>query len=83
MTAPAFRGAAAIVGVTDAVSPTGELDIRGKVVLNAAGPWGERLLTLGMGLHLNPALTYSRDAYFVVARAVTIFANSPISVSSL
>jgi len=46
----------------------GDLEIRGKVVLNAAGPWAEQLLKIRMGLELKPALTYSRDAYLVVAR---------------
>jgi glycerol-3-phosphate dehydrogenase len=44
------------------------LEIRGRIVLNAAGPWAERLLWRGMNLRLNPALSYSRDACFVVAR---------------
>lgn len=48
-----------------------ELEVRGKVVLNAAGPWAENLLKLRLGLELSPALTYSRDAYFVVPRRLT------------
>jgi glycerol-3-phosphate dehydrogenase len=44
------------------------LEIRGKVVLNAAGPWAEQLLARGLGLRLEPPATYSRDACFVVAR---------------
>jgi glycerol-3-phosphate dehydrogenase len=47
------------------------LEIRGKVVLNAAGPWAERLLRLKMGIQLNPEISYSRDACFVVARQLT------------
>jgi glycerol-3-phosphate dehydrogenase len=45
-----------------------ELDIRGKIVLNAAGPWAESLLRQHMNLPLTPPLSYSRDACFVVAR---------------
>jgi glycerol-3-phosphate dehydrogenase len=44
------------------------LEIRGRIVLNAAGPWTERLLRRQMGLHFGPTLSYSRDACFVVAR---------------
>ena len=44
------------------------LEIRGRIVLNAAGPWAERLLWHRMNLRLTPALLYSRDACFVVAR---------------
>lgn len=45
-----------------------ELEIQGRVVLNAAGPWAEHLLKLQTGLRLNSELAYSRDAYFVVSR---------------
>ena len=45
-----------------------ELELQGKVVLNAAGPWAEHLLKFQTGLRLNSELTYSRDAYFVVSR---------------
>ncbi len=51
---------------------TGEkLNIRGRVVLNAAGPWAEHLLKLQMGLRLDPELTYSRDAYIVTPRRIS------------
>jgi glycerol-3-phosphate dehydrogenase len=48
-----------------------QLEVRAKVVLNAAGPWAEHLLGRHLGLHLRPALSYSRDACFVVARRLT------------
>jgi glycerol-3-phosphate dehydrogenase len=48
-----------------------EVEIRGRVVLNAAGPWATHLLKRHMGLHLKPELTFSRDAYFVVPRSVS------------
>jgi glycerol-3-phosphate dehydrogenase len=44
------------------------LEIRGRIVLNAAGPWAEWLLRRQMGLDFSPTLSYSRDACFVVAR---------------
>jgi glycerol-3-phosphate dehydrogenase len=42
--------------------------IRGRMVLNAAGPWAEGLIQVGLGLPLTPPCTYSRDACFVVGR---------------
>jgi glycerol-3-phosphate dehydrogenase len=44
------------------------LDIRGKVVINAAGPWASQLLnnSLGTGIISNPS--FSRDAWFTVDR---------------
>lgn len=47
------------------------LDIRGKVVINAAGPWAEHLLRRVLSVQLTPKLSYSRDACFVVARNLT------------
>jgi glycerol-3-phosphate dehydrogenase len=44
------------------------LVIQGRVVVNAAGPWAERLLAGEARLHLAPPCTFSRDACFVVAR---------------
>ena len=43
-----------------------ELEIRAKIVLNAAGPWAHRLLERGLGLQLNLPPTFSRDLAFVV-----------------
>ena len=61
-----------MVGVEAEDALTGDkLEIRGKVVLNAAGPWAERLLNRRMGLRLTPELTYSRDAFVVVERSLT------------
>jgi glycerol-3-phosphate dehydrogenase len=45
-----------------------QFEIRGKVVLNAAGPWAEHLLRLTLGVKTNVRFVYSRDTYFVVAR---------------
>lgn len=47
------------------------LQIRGKVVLNAAGPWATSLLGAGLGLRLKRQLSFSRDTAFVVNRPLT------------
>lgn len=49
-----------------------QLEIRGKVVLNTAGPWAHRLLRRGLGLRLNSSPTFSRDLAFVVSRCPTM-----------
>ena len=49
----------------------GEVEIRGRVVLNAAGPWAERLLCRWLGPGAALGLTFSRDAYLVVAARLT------------
>lgn len=48
-----------------------QFEIRSRVVLNAAGPWAERLLESKMGFQLKPKQTYSRDACFVVSGRIT------------
>jgi glycerol-3-phosphate dehydrogenase len=48
-----------------------EVEIRGKLVLNAAGPWAEPLLECGIGLRLSPPGAYSRDACFVVSKRLS------------
>lgn len=61
-----------IIGVEAEDVLTGDkIEIRGRIVLNAAGPWAERLLDRGMGLRLTPELAYSRDAFVVVERPLT------------
>jgi glycerol-3-phosphate dehydrogenase len=45
-----------------------QVEIRGKMVLNTAGPWAEHLLAHSLGLRLTPPTIFSRDACFVVAR---------------
>ncbi|MCP2500360.1 MAG: glycerol-3-phosphate dehydrogenase/oxidase [Deltaproteobacteria bacterium] len=47
------------------------LEVRGKVVLNAAGPWAARLLETGTDLGLAPKPVFSRDACFVVSRRIS------------
>lgn len=48
-----------------------DFEVRGKVVLNAAGPWAEQILDDDMGLNLNPRPEFSRDAYIVINRRLT------------
>jgi glycerol-3-phosphate dehydrogenase len=47
------------------------LVVRGKVVLNTAGPWAARLLETGMDLCLAPKPVFSRDVCFVVSRRLS------------
>lgn len=48
---------------------TGErLEVRGRLVLNAAGPYAERLLLASLGEGLAPPTPFSRDAFLVVGR---------------
>jgi glycerol-3-phosphate dehydrogenase len=47
-----------------------DLVIRARMVLNAAGPYAERLLATSLGRRLDPPGTYSRDACIVVKRSV-------------
>ena len=58
-----------ILGVeaVDTLSGT-KLEIRGKMVLNTAGPWAHHLLESGLDLRLTPRPTFSRDLAFVINR---------------
>ncbi|MEQ1656031.1 MAG: glycerol-3-phosphate dehydrogenase/oxidase [Nitrospira sp.] len=47
-----------------------EMEICGRSVVNAAGPWAERLLSQQKELCLPHRATFSRDAYFVVPHAL-------------
>ena len=49
----------------------GELEVRAKVVVNAAGPWAGRLLGESLGETTRPPLTFSRDACFIIPRRLT------------
>ena len=44
------------------------LEIRARVVVNAAGPWAHRIVTERLGRGLDPEPVFSRDACFVVGR---------------
>ena len=47
------------------------IGIRGKVVLNAAGPWAHWLLRENLGIELNPGVNFSRDTCFLVKRKLS------------
>jgi glycerol-3-phosphate dehydrogenase len=64
-----LRSAQHVVGIEAQDRLTGDrFQIRGKTVLNAAGPWAEKLLERKLGITLPRKTTYSRDACFVVPR---------------
>lgn len=67
-----LKNANRVFGVSVQDTLSGEhFDIQGKVVLNAAGPWADRLIDTGCGIHLHPRPTFSRDVGFVVSRQFT------------
>jgi len=55
-----------------------EFEVRGRLVLNAAGAWSDGLLNKGLGVTLSPKPTYSRDAYFIVGR--NLFGDCALAV---
>jgi glycerol-3-phosphate dehydrogenase len=58
-----------IIGVAARDRITGdEFDIRGRIVVNAAGPWAEQLLERNLGNNLHIAPSFSRDALFLIRR---------------
>jgi glycerol-3-phosphate dehydrogenase len=60
-----------VIGVSGKDMLTGDsIDVRGKVVLNATGPWAEGLLRQGLGTTLRSKISYSRDSFFVVPRCL-------------
>jgi len=62
-----IRRGGAIVGVEAEDKMTGEkAEIFGKVVLNAAGPWAEKMIRLQMGLQQTPGICYTQDVFIVV-----------------
>jgi glycerol-3-phosphate dehydrogenase len=58
------------VSIRDAFSGN-QLEIRGKMVLNASGPWAYGLLGAGADLRLIKKPTFSRDAGFLVRGRLT------------
>jgi len=44
------------------------LEIRGRLVLNTAGPWAHRIMETDLGLKIKPRPTFSRDLAFVIPR---------------
>ncbi len=64
-----IRDGDSVTGVVAEDRLTGDrLKIRAKTVVNAAGPWAERLLDDAPNLSLKHASTFSRDAWFLVRR---------------
>jgi glycerol-3-phosphate dehydrogenase len=62
-----LRQGSKVVGVEARdVFSEASFEIRGRVVLNAAGPYAEAFLHASLGLPLKPPGTYSRDVCFVV-----------------
>ena len=55
-----------------------KLEIRAKLVLNAAGPWAEKLLSQGVAPGAERRLTFSRDAALVVNRRMV--GNSGVAI---
>ena len=49
-----------------------QLEIRGKMVLNTAGPWANNLLEKGSCVHLSPKPIFSRDLGFVISRKFNV-----------
>jgi glycerol-3-phosphate dehydrogenase len=47
-----------------------QFEVRGRVVLNAAGPYAEGLLAGALGQGLAPPTPFSRDAFFIVGRTL-------------
>lgn len=58
-----------VTGVTAMDRMTGEkIEVRGKVVLNAAGSWAPLLLNGQRGIQIKPEPVFSRDTCFIVPR---------------
>ena len=47
------------------------ISIRGKVVLNAAGPWTHWFINENLGIELKPGVNFSRDTCFLVKRKLS------------
>ena len=70
-------------------SAAARIEIRGRMVLNAAGPYAEGILAGSLGRGLTPPTPFSRDAYFIVRRpliegdhALTVPSSRPIPTRS-
>ena len=58
-----------VAGVQARDLTTGDrIEVRARMVLNAAGPYAERILSGCLGQGLTPPTPFSRDAYFIVRR---------------
>lgn len=64
-----LRSGNRITGITAQDELTGnQFDIRGKMVLNTAGPWAHRLLRSALDIRLNPQPIFSRDLAFLIPK---------------
>ena len=63
------------------VTTGGRIEIRARMVLNAAGPYAEGILRGSLGQGLTPSTPFSRDAYFIVRRPL-IAGNQALTVPS-
>ncbi len=63
---------ARVIGCRVTDVPTGEsFNIRGRIVVNATGPWGDSLLSEDIGLDAMPEFSFSRDLAFVVDKSLS------------
>jgi glycerol-3-phosphate dehydrogenase len=68
-----LRSPAGVAGVTARDRLTGDdFEVRGRVVVNAAGPWAERLLAGTLGARVEPPSAFSRDLCFVTSRPTSL-----------
>jgi len=56
------------VTVRDRLGDT-DFDVRGRVIINAAGPWAEELLAGQLDIRLQRPSTFSRDTFLLTTRA--------------
>jgi glycerol-3-phosphate dehydrogenase len=47
------------------------IEVRGKVVLNSAGPWASELIKEGLGERISPEPVFSRDLAFVIRQSLS------------
>ncbi len=67
-----LRRGGCVAGVKARDSLTGDrFEIRGKVTLNAAGPWAASLIEESLEIPVTPRPVFSRDACFVVRRRLS------------
>ena len=67
-----IRGNNSINGIEAKDLVTGEsVTLRGRVVLNAAGPWAHWLLKENLDLEITPGVNFSRDTCFLIKRKLS------------
>lgn len=53
-------------------------EVQGRIVINAAGPWSESLLSKEIGLKNTPKLSYSKDTFIVLKKQ--LFSNHSLGI---